>query len=370
MTSAAREVVESVMKLKLLEAMAGQQHLDRLSAIDAGFLAQEKPNTHMHIGGARAVRGRRRRSSTRSSRTSSRACTSSRATGRSSRCRRSRPAARCGSTTRPSTSPTTCATRRCRAPGDEDALLRPVRARLLPAPGPLEAAVGAVARRGARERRVRARLEDPPRGRRRRLGRRPLDACCSTSRPRARPRANGGEPWVPQPGPTSAELAARGLTGAVRAAAERRHGRARRRLAPGRRARARARGRRRHRRGRVDRAQRPARHAVQRAPRPAPPDQGRARGPRRVQARQVRVRHHRQRRRARGRDRRARLLPPVARAPHGGGRAARPPSRSRCARRSSRARSATSSPRSWRRCRSSSTTRSRACSTSRTRWTA
>jgi diacylglycerol O-acyltransferase len=27
------------------------QHLDRLSSIDAGFLAQEKPNTHMHIGG-------------------------------------------------------------------------------------------------------------------------------------------------------------------------------------------------------------------------------------------------------------------------------------------------------------------------------
>ena len=31
--------------------MATQQHLDRLSAVDAGFLAQEKPNTHMHIGG-------------------------------------------------------------------------------------------------------------------------------------------------------------------------------------------------------------------------------------------------------------------------------------------------------------------------------
>jgi diacylglycerol O-acyltransferase len=28
-----------------------QMHMDRLSAIDAGFLAQEKPNTHMHIGG-------------------------------------------------------------------------------------------------------------------------------------------------------------------------------------------------------------------------------------------------------------------------------------------------------------------------------
>ena len=31
--------------------MAAQQHLDRLSAVDAAFLAQEKPNTHMHIGG-------------------------------------------------------------------------------------------------------------------------------------------------------------------------------------------------------------------------------------------------------------------------------------------------------------------------------
>src|SRR5215217_262434 len=30
--------------------MPTQQHLDRLSAVDAGFLAQEKPNTHMHIG--------------------------------------------------------------------------------------------------------------------------------------------------------------------------------------------------------------------------------------------------------------------------------------------------------------------------------
>ena len=37
--------------------MAGQQHLDRLSAIDAGFLAQEKPNTHMHIGGLALFEG-------------------------------------------------------------------------------------------------------------------------------------------------------------------------------------------------------------------------------------------------------------------------------------------------------------------------
>jgi len=30
--------------------MPAQQHLDRLSSVDAAFLAQEKPNTHMHIG--------------------------------------------------------------------------------------------------------------------------------------------------------------------------------------------------------------------------------------------------------------------------------------------------------------------------------
>src|SRR5215207_1535730 len=37
--------------------MAGQEHLDRLSAVDAGFLAQEKPNTHMHIGGLALFEG-------------------------------------------------------------------------------------------------------------------------------------------------------------------------------------------------------------------------------------------------------------------------------------------------------------------------
>jgi len=37
--------------------MASQQHLDRLSAIDAGFLAQEKANTHMHIGGLALLEG-------------------------------------------------------------------------------------------------------------------------------------------------------------------------------------------------------------------------------------------------------------------------------------------------------------------------
>jgi WS/DGAT/MGAT family acyltransferase len=34
-----------------------QQHMDRLSPIDAGFLAQEGPNTHMHIGGVVLLEG-------------------------------------------------------------------------------------------------------------------------------------------------------------------------------------------------------------------------------------------------------------------------------------------------------------------------
>jgi WS/DGAT/MGAT family acyltransferase len=34
-----------------------QQHLDRLSAIDASFLHQEKPNSHMHVGGVSIFNG-------------------------------------------------------------------------------------------------------------------------------------------------------------------------------------------------------------------------------------------------------------------------------------------------------------------------
>ncbi len=37
--------------------MSPARHLDRLSAIDAGFLAQEKPNTHMHIGALTLLEG-------------------------------------------------------------------------------------------------------------------------------------------------------------------------------------------------------------------------------------------------------------------------------------------------------------------------
>ena len=80
-----------------------------------------------------------------------RACTSSRATARSS------PfpplgagRARCGSTTRTSTPATTCATPRCPRPRSVERAAAARRPPVRPAPGPLQAAVGDVARRPRR----------------------------------------------------------------------------------------------------------------------------------------------------------------------------------------------------------------------------
>ena len=115
---------------------------------------------------------------------SSSGCTSCRATARSSPCRRWCRAARSGSTTRTSTPATTCATRRCPRPRGEERAAQPGRADLRPGAGPLQAAVGAVAGRPRRRGPLRADLQDPPRARRRRLGRRHLDRAV---RPRARP---------------------------------------------------------------------------------------------------------------------------------------------------------------------------------------
>ena len=85
---------------------------DRLTGLDASFLALEDDGAHMHVGSFLVFEGRRPATTT-SSRRSSRACTSSRATARSSRSRRWRRRGRCGSTIRTSTSATTSATPRC-----------------------------------------------------------------------------------------------------------------------------------------------------------------------------------------------------------------------------------------------------------------
>ena len=98
--------------------------MDRLT-VDRRLVPDERvvdePHAHRRGDGLRGPAAHLRRPA-RAHRAA--ACTSSRATGRSSRSRRSRPGARSGSTTRSSTSTTTSATPRCRRPGDEDALRR------------------------------------------------------------------------------------------------------------------------------------------------------------------------------------------------------------------------------------------------------
>ena len=170
-----------------------QEHFDRLTAVDASFLHQEGPTSHMHVGAVTIFEGPPPPYEEVARARARRACTSCRATARSSRSRRSRPGGRCGSTTRRSTSSTTCATPRCPRPGSEEQLHALAGADLLPAARPLEAAVGDVARRGARARAtaLRADLQDPPRADRRRLRRRPRDRAV---RPRARSRRAAARP--------------------------------------------------------------------------------------------------------------------------------------------------------------------------------
>ena len=106
--------------------------------------------THMHIGGARPLRGRAAGARRAAGRTCARGCTSCRATARSSRRRRSAWAARAGSTTRRFNLDYHVRHTALPAPGDERALRALVGRAVLPAAGPHQAAVGAVAGRGPR----------------------------------------------------------------------------------------------------------------------------------------------------------------------------------------------------------------------------
>ena len=85
------------------------------------------------------------------------------------------------------------------APGTDARAQAARRPAVRPAARPLQAAVGAVARRGPRGRPLRDHLQDPPRARRRRQRRRPHVASCSTPPPTRRRSAAPPSPWIPRP---------------------------------------------------------------------------------------------------------------------------------------------------------------------------
>ncbi|CAA9514445.1 MAG: Wax ester synthase/acyl-CoA:diacylglycerol acyltransferase, partial [uncultured Solirubrobacteraceae bacterium] len=195
------------------------------------------------------------------------------------------------------------------------------RADLLPAPGPDEAAVGALDGRRPLRQPLGAHLQEPPLARRRRLGRRPDDDAlrCRRGPARHRHRALGA--------------AARAVDGAARGERDQR-----RRQAPHRVTGARGRGRGPRagrgdrqgarggggaRRGRVGGPQPATRHAAERQGRTAPPLRHGRGVARRLQGDQGRVRRYRQRRRARGRRGRPAQLAARARDAHRGTRDAR-----------------------------------------------
>ena len=187
---------------------------DRLTGLDASFLALEKDGAHMHVGSVLLFEGpgaglRRVRRADRA-RPAPRPALPPAARVPAVRASRGR----CGSTTRTSTPATTSATPRCPSPAGEDELRRAGRARVLAAARPREAAVGDLARRRRRRRPLRADLQDPPRARGRDLGRGHPDRAL---RPRpgpagARARRRRGPPR-PVPGARGAARRRRSASG-------------------------------------------------------------------------------------------------------------------------------------------------------------
>ena len=181
--------------------------------------------------------------------------------------------------------------RAARARASEDALLQRCARGCSPSAWTARSRCGSCGwSRGCDGESVRAGLEDPPRGRRRRLRRRPRQRAV---RPHARgPRADDAGAWVPQPEPSERRARrARADRRGARGAGGRHAARSARSRSPGEaldRAREVATG--------IGEVAWTALNAPPDTPfnvraRPAPADRGRARGPRRVQAGQGRVRH-------------------------------------------------------------------------------
>ena len=343
-----------------IDAMANP---DRLTALDTAFLHLEDDSHRAHarrLGDG--VRGHRADATRSWSSTCSAACTSCRATASGWRTCRSARAGRCGPTIRTSTRATTSATPRC-PPGGRGGAQAARRAAVLPAPGPLQAAVGDLARAAHGRRALRADRQDPPRARRRDLRRGHHDrAVRHLARARAaRPRPPA--PWTAKPLPGSAKLLGEALLERTTVPAEMGRG-TRALLRAPRRAVAQVEGRPRERR---------RDHARRASARPRPPSPFNVDiGPHRrytlvdaelgaVQGDQGLARRHAQRRRARLGQPRPRALPARAGLRHRGARAEGDGARLGARRRRSAARSATRSPRCGRRCRSASRTPPSAC---------
>ena len=210
--------------------MAGQQHLDRLSAIDAGFLAQEKPNTHMHIGALALFEGDPPEYDAFIAHLESRLHLVPRY--------RQKLAVPPLETGRPLwiDDPTFNLAYHVRhtalpAPGDEDALLNlcaRIFSQRLDRSKPLWELwlVEGLGERSGAEASGRGRVGFALVSKTHHavvdgISGVDLSTVLFDLAPEAsREGVNGGEPWVAKPGPSSAELAAHGLTGAVRAVAE------------------------------------------------------------------------------------------------------------------------------------------------------
>ncbi len=178
-----------------LRAVDKQAHRDRLTAIDASFLHQEKQSSHMHVGALDHVRGpaalaRGLHQPHRAAALADPALPP--APGLPAA--RARPAVLGG---RPELQPPLPrAPHRAAAAGQRRAAARADGPDLLAAPRPLEAAVGAVDRPGPRAQPLRADLEDAPRARGRRVGRghrdRPVRPLARAVRPARRGRLDPG----------------------------------------------------------------------------------------------------------------------------------------------------------------------------------
>ena len=344
-----------------------QGHMDRLTAIDASFLTNESSTSHMHIGAVTIFEGPPPGYEDLLDHVESRLHLVPRYRQKLA-FPRSRPGGRSGSTTRSSTSATTSATPPSR-PRRRDAAAADGRSRLLPAARPDEAALGALARRGAAQAALRADLARPTSaGRRGRRGRHRDGAVRRQAGARAdRRRAANGSRARARPAPSSppagSSAVARTPVGAARRLARAVGSpRAAARQHPG--------GRRGRRRGRLGARQPGARAAAQRrrsAPIAATP--GCAATSAEFKRIKTRARRHRQRRRPLRRRRRAAALAARPRRPHRGPRAAGAGPGLDPRRPTSTASSATRSPPSAGRCRSTSRTRSRDCGRSARRWT-